>query len=34
MKGARALKEQGFEDVTSIATGTEGWKEQGLPLES
>lgn len=34
LSGAEVLLRKGFTDVTSIAEGTEGWKEKGLPLES
>ena len=34
LKGAEVLLRGGFSSVTSVASGTEGWKERGLPLES
>ena len=34
LKGAEVLLRGGFSSVTSVAAGTEGWKERGLPLES
>jgi len=33
LEGARILVDLGFEQVKSIAHGTEGWKERGLPWE-
>ncbi len=34
LDAARVLLDLGFSQVKSIAHGTEGWKERGLPLES
>ncbi len=33
LEGARILRDLGFGQVTSVALGTEGWKERGLPME-
>jgi len=33
LEGAQVLLEQGFGEVFTVARGTEGWKEMGLPLE-
>ena len=34
LEGAQVLQEQGFAEVFTVARGTDGWKEMGLPLES
>jgi adenylyltransferase/sulfurtransferase len=34
LEGAQLLLEQGFSEVFTVARGTEGWKDLGLPLES
>jgi rhodanese-related sulfurtransferase len=33
-EGAQVLLEEGFAEVFTVARGTEGWKDMGLPLES